>query len=870
MFEAQLFGPLEPTEVTWTFGDGQTAQGLSAEVVYPLPGVYTVTATADFAEGDSQQVTLDVAVFDPAGGDVLVGTDLPMPSLLGDVDDDLSLTGLDVALIQDHVSGAVPLDASRLRTADFSLDGEVNQRDVDLLAESVNLFGALPNSVEPSTGPRGTMVQLMSEHLRDVDALVEVRVGMAPPRPIRRLHPGYGLFLVPMDAAGPATSQPIAAGPTFVELLVNGNTVHAFDFELTNPEPIMGDEVSLLRSSGHDLHEAAMALETLMAGDFEALGTTADDRILLRALVNAAATDFQQAATEIDSLTAGLTDHQRDRIAYMCSVSGLREASAAMQGSGLLSGGASGESRMGGAGSRTVDLVVGLGVIVDLAAAIDNVVQTTCLAASAGLALSAFWTGPWGIAAAASLASTCGSLVAGGAVISVVQALLPRMRGNLEMTPTLVFGVTPTTYSISVEAPLERDLICGSAVGIAEIIQGKLLEHLTSRITVLGSFGFLQRIPFDERTGAIRQLLVDLVEGFIDGLTATVSFALDAAGITQQIETLKTQVCQSLGGSTSISISSAELGPADVIPSNGGGLSSAGGGLLLEFACGNSGVTSVEIRGSLPVAGTSVPFQGSTPVTCEVSECPNGFLTPPGMAAIPAGTFLMGSNAASGAPYFGNSTAQPVHEVSITNCFWMGQHEVTQAEYLALAGSNPSSFQGATRPVETVSWHDARSYCAALTAQQAALGQVPTGYQYRLPTEAEWEYACRAGTTTEFHYGSALFCGDARLGYSYHSDSSCFNPSGTVPVGAYAPNAFGLYDMHGNVWEWCLDSWARYNSGAQSDPFVTGGSSRVLRGGGWNASSALSWSAFRNVNGNPGATMSNLGFRVVLAPVLVP
>jgi formylglycine-generating enzyme required for sulfatase activity len=169
-----------------------------------------------------------------------------------------------------------------------------------------------------------------------------------------------------------------------------------------------------------------------------------------------------------------------------------------------------------------------------------------------------------------------------------------------------------------------------------------------------------------------------------------------------------------------------------------------------------------------------------------------------------------------------------------------------------------------------VSWFNAQAYCAALTAQQSALGNVPAGYQYRLPTEAEWEYACRAGTTTEFNVGSGLFCNQARFGYSYHSSSDCSGgQSGTVHVGQYPANAWGLHDMHGNVWEWCLDSFADYPAGAVTDPFVTGGPGRVLRSGGFSNSSDVSRSANR-FSASPGLTDGAFGFRVVLAPVLVP
>ncbi|MCP5023380.1 MAG: SUMF1/EgtB/PvdO family nonheme iron enzyme, partial [bacterium] len=245
---------------------------------------------------------------------------------------------------------------------------------------------------------------------------------------------------------------------------------------------------------------------------------------------------------------------------------------------------------------------------------------------------------------------------------------------------------------------------------------------------------------------------------------------------------------------------------------------------------------------------------------------------PAGMVLIPAGTFSMGSDAPTGLPYNNSSNQQPVHDVTISQDFWMGEHEVTQAEYQALMSTNPSYFSGPGLPVETVSWHDARAYCTALTAQQMAAGDLPAGYEYRLPTEAEWEYACRAETTTEFNVGSDLFCSQARFWYSYHpSGNSCGvnSSAGTIDVGSYLANDFGLYDMHGSVWEWCLDSYASYGAAAVTDPFVTGGSSRVIRGGSWYNVSYHCRSAYRS-GSNPGNAYDNFGFRVVLAPVLVP
>ena len=232
------------------------------------------------------------------------------------------------------------------------------------------------------------------------------------------------------------------------------------------------------------------------------------------------------------------------------------------------------------------------------------------------------------------------------------------------------------------------------------------------------------------------------------------------------------------------------------------------------------------------------------------------------MVPIAAGTFQMGSTVVGG-------TAAPVHPVTITRPFWAGKYEVTQAEYQAVRGSNPSLFQGASypnaplRPVERVTWNDAMAYCSALTATEAAAGRIPAGYQYRLPTEAEWEHACRAGTTTEWNTGASLSTSQANFNNVL---------SQTTVVGSYAANPWGLFDTHGNVWEWCLDSWdgsANYPSSAVFDPYVSSGRFRVLRGGSWFNSADDCRSAFRGVN-VPGISNSIIGFRVVLAPVLVP
>ena len=240
------------------------------------------------------------------------------------------------------------------------------------------------------------------------------------------------------------------------------------------------------------------------------------------------------------------------------------------------------------------------------------------------------------------------------------------------------------------------------------------------------------------------------------------------------------------------------------------------------------------------------------------------------MQPIAPGAFQMGSS---------NFSAQypqeaPVHLVTLTNAFWIGKYEVTQAQYQAIMGTNPSYFQGASvpkapqRPVERVTWNDAVAFCQALTTAEQAAGRVPVGYQYRLPTEAEWEYCCRAGTVTDWNTGPLLTTSQANFQGALTAPPY---PGGqTAVVGSYLPNAFGLYEMHGNLWEWCLDTYVSYTAAAVTNPFTAGGSIKAIRGGSWNSLSATVCRSAVRDGGGLGASYFSVGFRVVLAPVLVP
>jgi len=237
---------------------------------------------------------------------------------------------------------------------------------------------------------------------------------------------------------------------------------------------------------------------------------------------------------------------------------------------------------------------------------------------------------------------------------------------------------------------------------------------------------------------------------------------------------------------------------------------------------------------------------------------------------IEPGSFMMGSPANEDSR--GSDELQ--HRVTLSKGFWMGKYEVTQEQWEKVMGKNPSHFKkaGKKAPVESVSWDDCQEFIRKLNAKGVGAGRsrsgvpaVPAG-AFRLPTEAEWEYACRAGTTTAFHYGDSLdssmanFDGD----HPYGSGRKGEDRKTTVPVGSFKPNRWGLYDMHGNVWEWCRDWHGDYPKGAVTDPAgPSSGSYRVLRGGSWGNYSRSCRSASRG-RAHPSFRFSCFGFRVVL------
>jgi formylglycine-generating enzyme required for sulfatase activity len=262
---------------------------------------------------------------------------------------------------------------------------------------------------------------------------------------------------------------------------------------------------------------------------------------------------------------------------------------------------------------------------------------------------------------------------------------------------------------------------------------------------------------------------------------------------------------------------------------------------------------------------------------------------PDSMVRIDGGTFIMGSPETEPA----RESSETQHRVTVSS-FYMGKYLVTQMEYQEIMGTNPSNFKGDNLPVENVSWYDAIVFCNSLSMAEgldpayrinkstypAAWGTVPTDWDdpsrvawdaveivagstgYRLPTEAQWEYACRAGTTTPFNTGNNITTDQANYNGKnpYNSNPKGIYRNRTTDVESFPPNAWGLYDMHGNVWEWCWDQYGNYDGDIKSRP-VHDEVVRVIRGGSWRGIGQYLRSAFRG-HGDPSGQNYDIGFRL--------
>jgi formylglycine-generating enzyme required for sulfatase activity len=242
---------------------------------------------------------------------------------------------------------------------------------------------------------------------------------------------------------------------------------------------------------------------------------------------------------------------------------------------------------------------------------------------------------------------------------------------------------------------------------------------------------------------------------------------------------------------------------------------------------------------------------GQTAQSCSLETGLSTYTNSIGMefVLIPSGWFMMGSDKEKDQEALDDETP---HRVTISKPFYLGKYEVTQAQWEAVMGSNPSYFKGRDNPVETVSWDDVREFIKSLNIKEG-------NGCWRLPTEAEWEYACRAGTTGVYSFGDD----ENSLGHYAWYDG---NSKSAHPVGQKRPNAWGLYDMHGNVWEWVQDWYGEYPTSSVLDPRgPSSGSYRVNRGGSWDDDARNCRSAYRD-NDTPGNRYIGMGFRLALSP----
>ena len=248
------------------------------------------------------------------------------------------------------------------------------------------------------------------------------------------------------------------------------------------------------------------------------------------------------------------------------------------------------------------------------------------------------------------------------------------------------------------------------------------------------------------------------------------------------------------------------------------------------------------------IANTSSSMASGTSLTGNTITIPVKDGISIDMVRVEAGTFTMGATAEMKDPW---DNEKPTHRVTLTNDYYIGKYEVTQALWQAVMGNNPSYFKGDNLPVEKVSWDDCQEFISKLNRL--------TGKTFRLPTEAEWEYAARGGKKSRgYQYSGSSNISDV----AWYEDNS---GSKTHAVGSKQANELGIYDMTGNVWEWCHDWYGKYSSSSQTNPTgATSGSIRVNRGGSWGSSAGLCRSSFRNYN-SPDSRSVNLGLRLILS-----
>jgi formylglycine-generating enzyme required for sulfatase activity len=375
------------------------------------------------------------------------------------------------------------------------------------------------------------------------------------------------------------------------------------------------------------------------------------------------------------------------------------------------------------------------------------------------------------------------------------------------------------------------------------------------------------------------------VSGGVSGTTITtggvLSIAASESAATLTVKATSTVETTKSGTATVavIAVTGVTLSPATASAVTGGtktfsatvsGANSPAQSVTWSVSGGKTGTT-ISDGGVLTVAANESAGILTVRATSTVDTTRSGTVIVTIFVGIQGGTFTMGSPETEVSRY---SNEGPQHQVTVIS-FYMGKYEVTQKEWVEIMGSNPSGFKGDNLPVERVSWYSVIDYCnkrsvkEGLTPAYTVNGTDVTWNKsangYRLPTEAEWEYACRAGTTTPFNTGNNITTSQANYNGNnpYNGNATGTYQAKTVAVGSFAPNLWGLYDMHGNVYEYCWDWYGAYSTSSQSDPTgASSGERRVARGGSWFSYGMFIRSAWRNLY-LPSDSNADVGFRLV-------